>query len=1075
MAEHSFKLITVTQELENGTFLGEALYFPEISRLAGKRSAVHAALAACARAVVAKAEAIDVHRRHAPDEDPVTEAISIELAPPRGSIQLGSPIALDFHYVRWRHGNHHHLAFVPALELQVLAHDAAELESTLRSEIRTALIRHHAHTKLDILARCQRAIDVRTAILTVVTTRVPPRQRHRDREKPKAAQSVLTDVATMLPETRLGPAYEVDDLVSRLAKPIAAKVPSSVLLVGPSGVGKTALVNALSRARAAHGLGDTAFWSTSGSRLVAGMSGFGMWQQRCRELCEEAERTRAVIHFGDLIELMEVGRSENQSQGIASFLRSYLDRGRVVAIAECTPEQLTIASREDPHLVQVFQRLDIDEGTEARCRAIIDEAAKTLSQASGRAIGADALATVDRLHRRYATYSAYPGRPLAFLDRLMRLTEGTGPVTPAAVTAAFSQETGLPRFMLDDGTPLDLEGTQAWFHQRVVGQEEAVRRVVDVIATAKVGLARPRRPIASLLFIGPTGVGKTEMAKALAERLFGDPDRLTRFDMSEYADPIAVERLTGGRFGKEGLLTAKLRDRPFSVVLLDELEKAHASFFDLMLQVIGEARLTDGGGRVADFSNAVVIMTSNLGAEAVLKESLGFAGPDRAATLRERFTQEVSRFFRPELVNRIDRIVAFSPLDRGTLATIASHQVAAIASRDGMVRRGVQLEIPDDVTAYLAERGHDPRFGARPLRRAIERELLAPLATELNQFGRDVPLTATASLDSDGIKITAKGGLDDKRVHEQRAAGVDVATAATALRREIRAADRCPPIRQLRDDVFRLDRLRENLVKRWRKGHKTTTREQAQLDSLPALRSLRDRLAEDLAEACAIEEDGLTALYSEGALDRDQRIAKVDSLRGRWRSHVLDLMSIDQTSPGRVPLLVCGKSPAVQLLCGAYLALAEAGGNERKISAVLRKRVKGDWTLDKIEVDEVDEIDIEDAAHIGVLIDVTAQHAQLRFGGERGTHRFYSRGKQHDCLVLTADCAPDDLEPPAALVFGRHYGWPALRRTYDLDRRVVRGAAEGDDRRFAGRAFHTALESSIERALAIAVEEFISP
>src|SRR5262249_9301288 len=161
----------------------------------------------------------------------------------------------------------------------------------------------------------------------------------------------------------------------------------------------------------------------------------------------------------------------------------------------------------------------------------------------------------------------------------------------------------------------DMAEARRWFAGRVIGQPEAVDLIVDLLATVKAGLARPRKPLASLLFIGPTGVGKTEMAKALAEFLFGSRQRLTRFDISEYADPLAVQRLIGGSFAAEGLLTARVREQPFSVVLLDEFEKAHPQLFDLLLQVLGEGRLTDAAGRLADFSNAVVILTSNLGAE----------------------------------------------------------------------------------------------------------------------------------------------------------------------------------------------------------------------------------------------------------------------------------------------------------------------------------------------------------------------------------------------------------------------------------------------------------------------------
>ena len=204
------------------------------------------------------------------------------------------------------------------------------------------------------------------------------------------------------------------------------------------------------------------------------------------------------------------------------------------------------------------------------------------------------------------------------------------------VTTAFSYETGLPAWLLEPSARLDLQAAHAWFAERVIGQEQAVSAVVDLLATVKAELARPGRPIASLLFIGPTGVGKTEMAKALAEFLYQDRRRMTRIDMSEYADPAAAERLIGGG-GREGLLTSKVREQPFGVVLLDEFEKAHPRLFDLLLQVLGEGRLTDAMGRLADFRNSVIIMTSNLGVESFGRAAAGFVGPSAATDAPEHF------------------------------------------------------------------------------------------------------------------------------------------------------------------------------------------------------------------------------------------------------------------------------------------------------------------------------------------------------------------------------------------------------------------------------------------------------
>src|SRR5262249_33382014 len=350
-------------------------------------------------------------------------------------------------------------------------------------------------------------------------------------------------------------------------------------------------------------------------------------------------------------------------------------------------------------------------------------------------------------HRRYATYSAYPGRPLRFLENLLRDGPKEQPISEEDVYLAFTRETGLPRSIIDPVVPLEVTEVHKWFSSRVVGQSEAVNLVVDLLATVKAGLTRPNRPIASLLFIGPTGVGKTEMAKALTEFLFGSRDRLTRFDMSEFADPVSVRRLVGGAFGSEGLLTAKVREQPFSVLLLDEVEKADGSFFDLLLQALGEARLTDAGGRLAAFRNTVVILTSNLGAESYRKGSTGFVGgtPTKAEAT-EHFARAVEQFLRPEMFNRLDRIVPFAPLDAATIRTIANREAQNVQSRDGVRFRDVAMTTAADLLDHLAAVGFDPRYGARPLKRAMERELLAPLARQMNRHAGNVPLTVAVGV-----------------------------------------------------------------------------------------------------------------------------------------------------------------------------------------------------------------------------------------------------------------------------------------------------------------------------------------
>ena len=265
-------------------------------------------------------------------------------------------------------------------------------------------------------------------------------------------------------------------------------------------------------------------------------------------------------------------------------------------------------------------------------------------------------------------------------------------------------------------------------HRRVVGQDEAVEAVANAIRRSRAGLSDPNRPIGSFLFLGPTGVGKTELARALAEYLFDDERAIVRVDMSEYQERHTVSRLVGappGYVGYEegGQLTEAVRRRPYSVVLLDELEKAHADVFNLLLQLLDDGRLTDGHGRTVDFRNTIVIMTSNLG-------GVVFQDPEvPTEERRQRVLDAVRVAFRPEFVNRIDEIVVFSPLGREQIEAIVGIQVDHLAAR--LAERKLTLILTDEARAWLADKGYEPAYGARPLKRLIQHELQDPLALKL--------------------------------------------------------------------------------------------------------------------------------------------------------------------------------------------------------------------------------------------------------------------------------------------------------------------------------------------------------
>lgn len=313
-------------------------------------------------------------------------------------------------------------------------------------------------------------------------------------------------------------------------------------------------------------------------------------------------------------------------------------------------------------------------------------------------------------------------------DENLMLTEVVGPEQIAEVVSRW---TGIPVTRLGQNEKERLIGLADRLHQRVVGQDQAVGAVAEAVLRSRAGLGRPQQPTGSFLFLGPTGVGKTELAKALAEQLFDDENLLIRIDMSEYMEQHSVARLIGappGYVGHEegGQLTEAVRRRPYSVVLFDEVEKAHISVFNTLLQVLDDGRLTDGQGRTVDFRNTVIIMTSNLGAEHLLS---GLMGKFTMQVARDRVMQEVRRHFRPELLNRLDEIVVFDPLSHDQLRKVARLQMKDVASR--LAERGIALAVTDAALDYILAESYDPVYGARPIRRWLERRVVTELSRML--------------------------------------------------------------------------------------------------------------------------------------------------------------------------------------------------------------------------------------------------------------------------------------------------------------------------------------------------------
>ncbi|MBK9032459.1 MAG: ATP-dependent Clp protease ATP-binding subunit [Myxococcales bacterium] len=442
-------------------------------------------------------------------------------------------------------------------------------------------------------------------------------------------------------------------------------------------------------------------------------------------------------------------------------------------VAEITPTALERAERREIALVGAMTRVAVAPMDAAATLAVVTARAAHWRRAEPRRpqVATAALAIAVELARRYLPYRWFPGKAVALLDELRAAADGeVGPdgapreLGADAVYDGFASATGVPAFLLRDDRALLVADVIAQLGRRMIGQERAVARVAETLCTVKAQLQPADKPLATFLFVGPTGVGKTELAKSLAHLLFGSEGRLVRFDMSEYADPWAAERLIRGSDAGEGLLTARIRQQPFAVVLLDEIEKAHPAVHDLLLQVAGEGRLTDARGRTAFFHNAIVILTSNLGAHGrggAMGLALGGVVDERDRELA-RYRAAVTEAFRPEMLNRLDAIIPFHRLDAAQIAAVTRLALAQLAERRGLVQAQLTLDVSDAATAALAEGGYAPAYGVRALRRHLDQAVIAPAARLVARLGRDAhgALLAVRTVDEPiGVELPAGAHL----------------------------------------------------------------------------------------------------------------------------------------------------------------------------------------------------------------------------------------------------------------------------------------------------------------------------
>jgi ATP-dependent Clp protease ATP-binding subunit ClpC len=593
----------------------------------------------------------------------------------------------------------------------------------------------------------------------------------------------------------LDPVIGRDGEISRIIQTLTRRKKNNPALIGESGVGKTAIVEGLAQRIAAGEvppmLRSKEIMELDMASIVAGTKYRGEFEQRLKSLINQVmESDNIILFFDEMQTLVGAGGAEGAIDA-SSILKPPLASGAIQCIGTATSDEYRRSIEKDPALKRRFKTIMVEApGIEETIR-ILEGLRPHYEKHHGVKITDEALRQAARLSDRYVTDQFLPDKAIDLLDEtsakiklqgsmlprevrelvdkmdeldeqeskavslqdyesaaglrdrrgeladeIEKVSESTGKATNLEVTGrdvaqVISLWTGVPVGHMQEEEMARLVGMEEKVHERLIGQDEAVRAISRSIRRAYAGVKNPRRPVGSFMFLGPTGVGKTELSKTLAQFLFGDEDALIRVDMSEYMERFSVSRLTGappGYVGYEeaGELTEKVRRRPYSVILFDEIEKAHRDVFNILLQVMEDGILTDSQGRRVDFRNAVLIMTSNVGSEMIANRgTLGFSDQDIDSEesyqdMKDRVTGEVHKVFRPEFLNRLDDLIVFHQLTRKQVRQIAELMLSELKKRLDE-EHSISLTLDKKANDLLVERGYDPDYGARPMRRAIER------------------------------------------------------------------------------------------------------------------------------------------------------------------------------------------------------------------------------------------------------------------------------------------------------------------------------------------------------------------
>ncbi|MBR0519588.1 ATP-dependent Clp protease ATP-binding subunit [bacterium] len=590
----------------------------------------------------------------------------------------------------------------------------------------------------------------------------------------KYARNIIEVVKT----GKVDPVIGRDEEILRILQVISRKGKNNPVLTGEAGVGKTAVVFGLAQ-RIASGkvpdsIKDKIIMDLPMTNLVAGAKHRGEFEERLQAIMKEVSSNPNIIVFIDELHTIVGAGDSSGGMDASNILKPMLARGEFPIIGATTTDEYRKYIEKDPALERRFQPVYICEPSEDDTYKILQGIKSKYEKHHGVYFDDKALLSAIKLSVRYLPDRNLPDKAIDLIDeaaaKVKMAVAASGDssakveVKEEAIAEVVSLWTGIPVSKMTGEEKERLLKLEDHLKNRVIGQDEAVTTVAKTIRMVRMGLSNPNRPGGIFLFLGPTGVGKTELAKALADFLFGSEKEMIRLDMSEFMEKHAIARLIGSPPGyvgheEDGQLTSSVRAKPYSVVLLDEVEKAHPEVFDLFLQVFDDGRLTDSKGRTVNFTNTIIILTSNIGSSKVDENGNSVLVDSRNEEVREQVMRELRKHFRPEFINRIDEIILFNPLEKEALKGIVDITVADIVKR--VKDKGITLTFDESAIELFLDKGYNRAYGARPLKRAVQNYLTKPLAEQMLQIeiGENYKynIKAFANSTGDGLDFVIEG------------------------------------------------------------------------------------------------------------------------------------------------------------------------------------------------------------------------------------------------------------------------------------------------------------------------------